>query len=102
MNIKRIMTMRFCLSFGVTLAVASVLLEQRSGPAPNPEGAGIVYVYFSSLCAMPGDASDCHEIPQPKRPSFGSMAACSAHADVELQMAHNPRVMASCMKQREG
>ena len=102
MNIKRLMTMRFCLSFGAALAVTSVLVTQRSGPAPDPEGAGIVYVYFPSMCAAPGDASNCKEIPRPARPSFQSMAACSAYADVELRQENNPRVMASCMKEREG
>jgi hypothetical protein len=101
MNIRRMMTKRFCLSIGATLAVASVLAVERSGPAPDPEGSGIVYVYFPSLCAAPGDPRDCHEIDRPVRPSFSSMAACSAHADVELQQEHNPRLMASCMKQRE-
>ena len=101
MNIRRMMTKRFCLSIGAALAVTSVLIAERSGPAPNPEGVGVVYVYFPSLCAAPGDPRDCHEIPRPSRPSFSSMAACSAHADDELRQEQNPRLMASCMKQRE-
>jgi hypothetical protein len=96
------MNMRFCLSFGLALAVTTVLVTHRGAPAGNLEGPGIVYVYFPSLCAAPGDASDCKEIPSPSRPAFSSMAACSAHADVELKNEHNPRVMASCMKVREG
>lgn len=99
--IRHIMTMRFCLAFGAALAVASVLLTHRGGPAPNAEGAGIVYVYFPSLCAAPGDSRDCHEITQPARPAFDSMAACSAYADIQLRHEHNPRLMASCMRQRE-
>jgi hypothetical protein len=95
------MTMRFCLSFGAALSVASVLMTHQSGSTPNLEGQGIVYVYFPSLCAAPGDSSDCHEIARPVRPSFESMAACSAFADAELRQEHNPRLMASCMKQRE-
>ena len=102
MRIKWIMTKRFCLSFGVALAVATVLLTHRDGPTPDPDGPGVVYVYFPSLCAEPGDPSDCHEISRPPRPSFDSMAACSAHADAELRQEHNPRLMASCMRQREG
>jgi len=97
----RILTKRFCLSMGAALTVAAVLVTHRGGPAPNPEGAGIVYVYFPSLCAVPGDARDCRELPGRDRPAFRSMAACSAHADVELNREHNPRLMASCMKQRE-
>jgi hypothetical protein len=100
--IKKIMTKRFCLSFGAALTVASVLVMQRAGPAPNPEGQGIVYVYFPSHCAAAGDSRDCHEIARPDRPAFESMAACSAHADVELREANDPKLMASCMKQREG
>lgn len=101
MNIRRMMTKRFCLSFGAALAVTSVLVSQRSGQEPPLEGAGVVYVYFPSLCAEPGDARDCHEIARPGRPAFESMAACFAHADVELQREHNPRLLASCMKVRE-
>jgi hypothetical protein len=101
-SIKRIMNLRFCLSFGLVLAVTTVLVTHRGAPAGDLEGPGIVYVYFPSMCAAPGDPRDCREIPRPARPSFDSMAACSAYADVELQNAHDPRVMASCMKQREG
>jgi hypothetical protein len=101
MNIKRLMTMRFCLSLGAALAVASVLVTHRAEPASSEEADRVVYVYFPSMCAAPGDASDCQEIPRPVRPSFDSMAACSAYADVELRRENNPRVMASCMKQRE-
>lgn len=96
-----IMSMRFCLSFGAALTVAGVLMTHRAGTAPDP-AAGVVYVYFPSLCAKPGDPSDCREVPRPARPAFDSMAACSAHADVELRREHNPRMMASCMKEREG
>jgi hypothetical protein len=102
MNIRPIMTRRFCLSVGVALAVAAVLVTHRGGPAREPEGEGVVFVYFPSLCATPGDASDCHEIPRPARPAFASMAACSAYADTQLRLENNPRLMASCMKQREG
>ena len=101
MSIKRMMTKRFCLAFGAALAVAGVLGSQSSGSAQSAENAGVVFVYFPSLCAAPGDSRDCREIPQPKRPSFDSMAACSAHADAELRQVHDPRVMASCMRQRE-
>jgi len=101
MSIRHIMTKRLCLSFGVALAVASALVSHRGGPAPNIEGAGIVYVYFPSLCATAGDSRDCHEIPRPARPAFETMAACSAYADVELRREQNPKLMASCMKQRE-
>ena len=102
MSIGRLASVRACLSLGVAAAVTSVLLMQRSGPAPDPEGPGVVYVYFPSLCAKPGDSRDCHELPRPARPTFESMAACSAFADRELRVENNPRIMASCMKVREG
>jgi hypothetical protein len=102
MSIKRIMSMRFCLSFGLALGVTTVLVTHRGAPAGNLEGPGIVYVYYPSMCATPGDSSDCKEIQRPSRPAFSSMAACSAYADIELKSSHNPRVMASCMKEREG
>jgi hypothetical protein len=89
------------LSLGAALAVTSVLVTHRGEPAPNPEGAGVVYVYFPSLCAAPGDARDCHERRQPIRPAFGSMAACSAYADAQLREEHNPKLLASCLRQSE-
>jgi hypothetical protein len=102
MSLRRILTKRFCLTFGVTVAVAAVLVTHRGSPGPNPEAEGVIFVYFPSLCANPGDASNCREIPRPARPAFSTMAACSAYADVQLRQENNPRLMASCMKQREG
>jgi len=101
MSFRDIMTKRFCISLGAALTITSVLVTHRGGPPPNIEGAGIVFVYFPSLCAAPGDARDCREIPQPVRPSFASMAECSAYAESRLREASNPRLMASCLKQRE-
>lgn len=99
--IRHFMTMRFCLSFGAALAVASVLVTHRGTPVATPGGEGVVYVYFPSLCAADGDSRECRELPQSERPAFGSMAACSAYADVQLRRENNPKLMASCMKQRE-
>jgi hypothetical protein len=101
MNIRSLMTMRLSLSLGAAMAVASVLVTHRGAPAESVEGPGVVFVYFPSLCAAPGDSRDCHEMPRPVRPAFDSMAACSAYADVELRKANDPKQMASCMKQRE-
>lgn len=102
MRIRTILTPRLCLTFAATVVVAAVLVTHRSRPTPNPEADGVVFVYFPSLCANPGDASNCREIPGPARPAFSTMAACSAYADVQLRHENNPRLMASCMKQREG
>jgi hypothetical protein len=96
------LTKRFCLTIGVALAVAGGLVAQRSGTTPELEGPGVVYVYFASLCAAPGDSSNCKEISRGTRPAFMTMADCMAHADVALREEHNPRVMASCLKEREG
>lgn len=101
MSVKRIMNARFCLSIGAALSIATVLGVQRNGPVPTPGGAGAVYVYFPSLCEKPGDATRCEEIRRPDRPSFESMEKCTAHADDELKQANNPRMMASCLRQRE-
>jgi len=102
MSIRTMMTKRFCLSIGAALAVASVLVTHRGEPAADPQGKGIVFVYFPSLCAAAHDARDCHEISRPERPGFESMAACSAYANMELRRESNPRIMASCMQEREG
>jgi len=102
MTIRRLMTTRFCLGIGAALAFASVLGAQSSGPTPNAGEQGVVYVYFSSMCAAPGDARDCRELPLQVRPSFESMAACGAHASGVLEREHEPRLLASCMKVREG
>jgi hypothetical protein len=102
MSMKSIMTGRFCLALGGALAIAAVLVAHHGGPVPSPEGDGVVFVYFPSLCAAPRDASNCREIPHPARPAFSTMAACSAYADVQLRRENNSRLMASCMKQREG
>lgn len=101
MNLKQIMNARFCLSIGAALTVATVLGAQRTGPAPDADGAGVVYVYYTSVCAAPGDSRHCEEIRRPVRPSFETMSQCSAHADEELKRAHDLRLMASCLKQRE-
>jgi hypothetical protein len=102
MSLGHIITKRFCLAFGGALVVAAVLVTHRGQPARNLAGDGVVFVYFPSLCAAPGDSSNCHEIPGPERPAFASMAACSAYADVQLRRENNPRIMARCMKQWEG
>jgi hypothetical protein len=101
-RIRRTLSLRFCLSLGAALAVTSVLLTHRTAPSPDLAGGGIVFVYFPSLCAEPGNAKDCREIPAPTRPSFDSMAACSAHANAQLKQEHDPRLMGSCLMQREG
>src|ERR1700722_1639832 len=102
MRMKSIITKRLCLAVGGAGIIAGVLGTHRGGPVPSPDGDGVVFVYFPSLCAAPGDSSNCREIPHPERPAFSTMAACSAYADVQLRQENNPRLMASCMKQREG
>ena len=95
------MNMRLCLSFGAALTFASVLLTHREGPPPEAEKKGEVFVYFPSMCAAPGDARDCKEMPQPFRPGFETMKDCFAYADVELARANDPKVLASCKREKE-
>jgi hypothetical protein len=95
------MNVPLCLSFGAALTVAGVLLSHREAPMPDTAEAGVVFVYFPSLCATPLDASDCRELPRQTRPAFDSMAACFAYADVELARVRDPRVLASCLRQKE-
>jgi hypothetical protein len=102
MSIKSNTIGRSCLALGGALTIAAVLVAHRGGPVPSQEADGVIFVYFPSLCAAPGDASNCREIPRPARPAFNTMAACWAYADVQLRQENNPRLMASCMKQREG
>lgn len=60
-----------------------------------------VWVYYTSLCARPGDASECTVVQTSQRPTFGSHQACSAHRDSDLGREPNPRLMGSCQKQHE-
>jgi hypothetical protein len=67
----------------------------------NPSEPAAIWVYYTSMCERPGDASACTEIPQPVRRSFDSLEACSAYRNADLGKAANPRLMGSCLRQHE-
>ena len=102
MGMRRIFTTRFCLSLGAALAVTTVMATHRDGSGQALDGPGMVYVYFPSMCPEARVERDCKEIPGNARPSFDTMAACSAFADVELKTAGNPRLLANCLRIHEG
>jgi predicted ATPase len=91
---------RLCLLLGGAAAVAGFLAYGRTVSVP-PSNDRVVWVYFASLCAAPGDASDCTEIKQPIRRAFASQEACSAYRDVDLNHLANPRLLGSCLRQHE-
>ena len=101
MNIRRMISVRFCLSLCAALSVAGMAMAQRDGQPANLDGAGVVFVYYPSICTSAGKPENCKELPQPSRPAFESMAACSAHAEIELGRSGDPKLMATCMKLRE-
>jgi len=65
------------------------------------ENHGIVWVYYTSVCAKPGDSSHCRQTSTSFRPSFPSLQACSAFRDADLSQHGNPRLLGSCLRQRE-
>ena len=87
------------LAFAVSMA--TWLATAVSHRTPQRQDDGVVWVYVSALCASPGDASDC----QPNGPAairtFGTREACAAYLDADLRRAGNPRLMGSCLRQRE-
>ena len=46
MSIRRIMNMRFCLSFGLAMGVTTMLVTHRGAPVGDLEGPGIVVCVF--------------------------------------------------------
>jgi len=100
MNWRSLLRVRFCLPLGAVALVGVFALGQ--GPSVQPQSdVGAVWVYFTSLCAKAGDASDCAEVKTETRPSFGSLEACSLHRDQDLSKNSNPRLLGSCLRQRE-
>jgi hypothetical protein len=82
------------------LSLAGIVSAALSTPSTIPERS-IVWVYYTSLCEKPLDTSNCRQIPQPVRPAFNSLEACSAYREADLAAARNPRLLGSCLKQRE-
>lgn len=84
------------LLIGGGFALADV--QPRTAITISPDA---VWVYYTSLCARPGDASECTPVQTVRRPSFESHQACAAHRDEDLGREANPRLMGSCQKQHE-
>jgi hypothetical protein len=89
------------LLFGTGVLSVTGLLVMGHTAAPSPPDEGVVWVYFESVCARPGDSSDCTEIKTPVRRSFDSFEACDAYGDKALAEANDPRRLASCLRQHE-
>jgi hypothetical protein len=87
-------------AFGGFLALGHAT-PSRASASDATAGRGIVWVYYTSLCAAPGDSSDCKQVSVPARRSFPSLEACSAFRNVDLSQNHNPRLLGSCLRQRE-
>jgi hypothetical protein len=100
MRLKRLRLPRHVLLFSGAALVAGLLVAGHAAPTP-PSDQGVVWVYYTSLCARPNDASACTVVHGPSRPSFDSHESCSAYRDLDLGREANPRLMGSCQKQRE-
>lgn len=100
MRLKSLLQPTLMLLGAGALTVTGVLSMGHTAAVPA-EAEGIVWVYYTSVCARPGDASDCKEVVSPARRSFENLEACSAFRDKDLAEAGNPRLLGSCLKQRE-
>jgi len=89
---------RICLPLGcLVLGLgAFAMLPRTAMPRPAP-----VWVYFTSTCAKPGDASDCKATQAPARLAFTTAEACAAHRDIDLAEKADPRLMGTCLRQFE-
>jgi hypothetical protein len=101
MRLSGLLRTRFCLPIGGAAALLGVLTLSPQPPTSMPTSVGIVWVYYASLCTNPGDSSDCQIITVPARPQFVTQEDCAAHRDAELSRHSNPRLMGSCLRQRE-
>jgi hypothetical protein len=89
------------LLFGTGALSVTGILAMGHTSAPPPPDEGVVWVYFESMCATPGDATDCKEIVASARLSFDTIEACDAHRDKALAAANDPRLLGSCLRQHE-
>jgi hypothetical protein len=86
------------LAFAVSMA--TWLATAVSHRIPHQDD-GVVWVYVSALCASPGDSRDCQWNGQATIRNFRTRDACAAYLDADLSRAGNPRLMGSCLRQRE-
>ena len=101
MRLSALFRTRFCLPIGGAAAILGVLTLSPQPATSMPTSVGIVWVYYASMCATPGDSSDCQIIKVPVRPQFVTQEECATHRDAELSQHANPRLMGSCLRQRE-
>ena len=101
MRLSGLLRTRVCLPIGGAAAVLGFLTLSPQPPTSMPTSVGIVWVYYASMCATPGDSNDCQTIKVQVRPQFVTQEACAAHRDAELSQHANPRLMGSCLRQRE-
>ncbi len=91
---------RFCLPFGITTGFVALLASGRAEMPQPPTDQGIVWVYYASMCAKPGDASDC-KVVTGTRVGFSTPDACDAYRNDALARAANPRLLGFCAKEHE-
>jgi hypothetical protein len=101
MRLKLGAPLRFSLPLIGVTAVVSVLAMGHKAPTPPADHEDVVWVYYTSLCAKPGDAGDCRIVSTPQRESFPTHEACAVYRDADLGREHNARLMGSCLKQHE-
>jgi hypothetical protein len=92
--------MRFCLPFGITTGFVALLASGRVEMPQGPTDLGVVWVYYSSMCAAPGDGSDCKAIIG-TRVGFDTPLACDTYRNDALARAADPRVMGVCAKEHQ-
>jgi hypothetical protein len=100
MRLKSLLRSRVCLPLAGAGLVAT-LLAGRHGTSSDPPDQGVVWVYYTSLCAEPGDNRACSEIRQPIRQAFDRLEACDAYRTRDLDRAGNPRLLGSCLRLHE-
>jgi len=76
MRLSALFRTRFCLPIGGAAAILGVLTLSPQPPTSMPTSVGIVWVYYASMCATPGDSSDCQIIKVPVRPQFVTQEEC--------------------------
>jgi len=74
------------------------IAEPQARSAITNQGDAI-WVYYTSLCPRPHDASECVVQHDGDRPVFTDHQTCASHRDRDLANASNPRLLGSCRKQ---
>jgi hypothetical protein len=93
------MKLRLWLPVVALLGCAGMLAAWFSSDA-TPEDRD-VWVYYTSLCAAPGDDSNCRPVERHARPGFPTLESCAAFRAADLDRSANPRLMGTCERLRE-